>query len=276
MLIVVLAMGSTSDAQSSRRDSAEHQDRQADLSEFFGGDDQDSLAELLRQSRDEDALESGVEMSLSDSDDESKNALDELTADMPTDALDDALDDDEELEGDDEEDSESTEAMKLQVARQRALAGHLSKLQKPINEIQLVNLESPSRVRPANQAKQLTEHLSAQWITSSQSAPRLSQRYPDAFCHRPLYFEEIDLERCGENHGCLQNVHSAGRFLYGVAIAPYRMATQCPSDLINTRGDCRSGQSFLMPTEPLKGQGKDGCGVLAEAAAIAGFTFLLL
>ncbi|QDT12197.1 hypothetical protein K239x_42060 [Planctomycetes bacterium K23_9] len=235
------------------------------MSDYFGGNQKDSLADLLRDDRDADA---GQRNAQPQSPRRSDN-VGELADDEPTYNL---LDDDSEFEEEDEQD----ELLKAAQNRTRALAGHLNRLQKPLGEIRLVNLESASTVKPVNQAKQLTQHLPAQWVTASGASPRLANRYPVGFCHRPLYFQELDLERCGEHFGCLQNLHSAAHFLIGTAIVPYRMATQCPDHLVRGRGDCRTGHTIGHRIEPLSRGNLQGRGVVAEAAAIAGFTFLLL
>jgi hypothetical protein len=62
------------------------------------------------------------------------------------------------------------------------------------------------------------------------------------FCHRPLYFEEINLERYG--YGCcesLQPAASAAHFFATIPTLPYCIATDCPSDCIYTLGHYRPG-----------------------------------
>jgi hypothetical protein len=61
-------------------------------------------------------------------------------------------------------------------------------------------------------------------------------------CHRPLYFEEINLERYG--YGCcesLQPAASAAHFFATIPALPYCMATDCPCDCIYTLGHYRPG-----------------------------------
>jgi hypothetical protein len=50
-----------------------------------------------------------------------------------------------------------------------------------------------------------------------------------AFCHRPLYFEEINVERFGRSAGILQPAVSAARFFATVPTLPYRMAIDHPA-----------------------------------------------
>jgi hypothetical protein len=61
-------------------------------------------------------------------------------------------------------------------------------------------------------------------------------------CHRPLYFEEINLERYG--YGCcecLQPAASAAHFFATIPTLPYCIATDCPCECIYTLGHYRPG-----------------------------------
>jgi hypothetical protein len=61
-------------------------------------------------------------------------------------------------------------------------------------------------------------------------------------CHRPLYFEEINLERYGYGcHECLQPAASAAHFFATVPALPYCMAVECPSECVYTLGHYRPG-----------------------------------
>jgi hypothetical protein len=56
-----------------------------------------------------------------------------------------------------------------------------------------------------------------------------AMRITQAFCHRPLYFEEINVERFGRSAGILQPAVSAARFFATVPTLPYRMAIDHPA-----------------------------------------------
>jgi hypothetical protein len=61
-------------------------------------------------------------------------------------------------------------------------------------------------------------------------------------CHRPLYFEQINLERHG--YGCcepLQPLASAAHFFGTVPALPYCMAVECPCECVYTLGHYRPG-----------------------------------
>jgi hypothetical protein len=101
-----------------------------------------------------------------------------------------------------------------------------------------------------------------------------------SFCHRPLYFEEVNLERygylfCDDRCGgvpaaVVQPVLSGARFFATVPLLPYEMALEPPCECIYTLGHYRPGspvphQIHRIRLGPLAG------GV--EAAAIAGLIF---
>jgi hypothetical protein len=61
-------------------------------------------------------------------------------------------------------------------------------------------------------------------------------------CYRPLYFEEINLERYGyECDCCLQPAASAAHFFATVPALPYCMAVECPRSCHYTLGHYRPG-----------------------------------
>lgn len=63
-----------------------------------------------------------------------------------------------------------------------------------------------------------------------------------AFCHQPLYFEEINLERYGYGCSpCLQPVVSAAHFFATVPALPYCLAATCPTKCVYTLGYYRPG-----------------------------------
>lgn len=59
--------------------------------------------------------------------------------------------------------------------------------------------------------------------------------------HRPLYFEDYNLERYGLSAGCVQPAVSAAHFYYGVAILPLAMVMDPPHQRIYTLGHYRPG-----------------------------------
>ena len=61
------------------------------------------------------------------------------------------------------------------------------------------------------------------------------------FCHQPLYFEEINLERHGYRCSAIQPVLSGASFFGNVAMMPYNLGAEPVCDCIYTLGHYRPG-----------------------------------
>lgn len=60
--------------------------------------------------------------------------------------------------------------------------------------------------------------------------------------HRPLYFEQVNLERYGTGvHSALQPALSAAHFFTTIPVLPYKMGSQCPTSTEYTLGHYRPG-----------------------------------
>jgi hypothetical protein len=92
-------------------------------------------------------------------------------------------------------------------------------------------------------------------------------------CHRPLYFEEVNLERYGYSRcPILQPVVSGARFFATVPILPYKMVAEPPGDGSYALGHYRPGsiapyQFHWIPLRPKAG--------IAEAGVITGLIFAI-
>lgn len=87
-------------------------------------------------------------------------------------------------------------------------------------------------------------------------------------CHKPLYFEEIELERYGHTFGPVaQPVISGAHFFANIAILPYKMGINPPHECQYALGYYRPGDCapFMLPPVPLSARG-----ALYEAGAIVG------
>jgi hypothetical protein len=63
-----------------------------------------------------------------------------------------------------------------------------------------------------------------------------------ALCHKPLYFEEVALERYGHTlHPVLQPFVSGAHFFTNIAILPYRMGLKTPNECVYALGYYRPG-----------------------------------
>ena len=93
------------------------------------------------------------------------------------------------------------------------------------------------------------------------------------FCHRPLYFEEVNAERYGYTPGySIQPFVSAGRFLATIPALPYLMVAHPPCECIYTLGHYRPGS--CAPYRNHRLPGIVGAGVI-EAAMVVGLVALI-
>ncbi|WP_144058198.1 hypothetical protein [Novipirellula maiorica] len=161
------------------------------------------------------------------------------------------------------------------VSPDGSLASELEALMKPIDHIGVglgdPEKKVPENVAAANVANQWGDTASLVVLATGVSSP-LPDRYTAGFCHLPLYFEQANLERCGDHYGVFQNAVSGFEFLYNVKTLPYHLVATPACRCVASPGDCSScemmpKQIHAFPAEPKA--------VIMEAAAIAGFVLLL-
>jgi hypothetical protein len=92
------------------------------------------------------------------------------------------------------------------------------------------------------------------------------------FCHRPLYFEELNLERYGRSAGVLQPVVSAARFFATIPTLPYQSVARHPDVCYYPCHPYPAGRPapWVRELPPL-----DGPAGLAQAGVIVGLIFLI-
>lgn len=79
-----------------------------------------------------------------------------------------------------------------------------------------------------------------------------------ALCHKPLYFEDVQLERYGHTHGPLvQPVVSGAHFFANVALLPYKMGINPPHECQYPLGYYRPGSCapWMLQPFPLSARG---------------------
>lgn len=93
--------------------------------------------------------------------------------------------------------------------------------------------------------------------------------------HRPLYFEQINLERYGYTMGeCVQPILSGAHFFLVIPALPYKMAVAPQRTCVYTLGHYRPGS--CVPRQVHWPQtGIDGAGAVAEAATALSLIFLI-
>jgi hypothetical protein len=144
-------------------------------------------------------------------------------------------------------------------------------LNRPLQEVEFKETPSAEKT-PANQAGEFLGTAKPFLITMSPQSARPLNRYPVAAMHQPLYFQELNLERCGNACGCFQTAVSTVSFFTNVMILPYRIAQRPWNTIECHRLDCPSGNS-LPCIEPTQASCR---GVILQTAFAVGLTFLLL
>lgn len=82
------------------------------------------------------------------------------------------------------------------------------------------------------------EPIPVYYITAPWYVVRRPNRTLYPFQHRPLYFEDVAAERCGDSCGCLQPGVSFLKFSADFLLLPCRMCKDCPNECIPAGLDC--------------------------------------
>lgn len=94
-----------------------------------------------------------------------------------------------------------------------------------------------------------------------------------SLCHKPLYFEEVQLERYGHYWGpIVQPFLSAGHFFVSIPLLPYNMGLNPPNECIYSLGYYRPGSCSPYMLDPFPFSVRAG---LMEAGAVTGLVFVL-
>lgn len=92
-------------------------------------------------------------------------------------------------------------------------------------------------------------------------------------CHKPLYFEDVQLERYGHSHKPLtQMVLSGAHFFATLPVLPYKMGLEPPCECIYSLGYYRPGSCAPYLVEPIPFSLR---AALFEAGAVAGGILLI-
>lgn len=104
-------------------------------------------------------------------------------------------------------------------------------------------------------------------------APATFHWTASALCHKPVYFEDLQVERYGQTVGpWLQSVASGGHFFLSVPALPYAMGLFPPNECVYTLGYYRPGSCtpYLFDALPLSIRG-----ILYEGGVWTGMVFLV-
>jgi len=92
-------------------------------------------------------------------------------------------------------------------------------------------------------------------------------------CHKPLYFEDVQLERYGHSWGpYLQPFVSGAHFFVTLPVLPYKMGMYPPHECMYTLGYYRPGNCAPYMLDPIPLSVRGG---LAEAGAVLGAVYLI-
>ncbi|MDG2221476.1 MAG: hypothetical protein P8L85_08860 [Rubripirellula sp.] len=150
----------------------------------------------------------------------------------------------------------------------------ISELQTPIDQIVVPSYLS-DKPTPEDRAKEVLQTKPPIEIGGTAIGAILPDRYPILMYHRPLYFEQPNLERCGNTCGYFQNAISSALFFSDTVALPCRIWQHRGHSCVKAGGDCptchkisRCGEKSCFSINPANWA--------AEAAARAGFKFLSL
>ncbi len=129
-------------------------------------------------------------------------------------------------------------------------------------------LAKPEDSIPQQATSAPAEHhyVPAPWHRSHASRNTYPIRY------QPLYFEDPNMERCGETGGCLTEVKSIAHFAGRIPLLPYMMASNSPHKCVRALPDCPTCQQFgpdaYLPKPTVKA-------IAVQAAATVGAIYVI-
>ena len=131
-----------------------------------------------------------------------------------------------------------------------------------------VNLDiSPSEALPAPCKRETGDFQGRDW------APTTFMWKASGLCHKPAYFEEVQLERYGHSTGpYTQPLVSAAHFFLTVPVLPYKMGLYPPEECMYTLGYYRPGSCAPYLLNPLPLSLRAG---VAQAGAMTGMGLLI-
>ncbi|MHC4403888.1 MAG: hypothetical protein ACYTG0_29880 [Planctomycetota bacterium] len=149
--------------------------------------------------------------------------------------------------------------------------------------------EDPCAALEFKPIDQITHDISVKKKTLPQECPLAQSGLPDrqttgwapvtftwkasALCHKPVYFEDVHLERYGHSSGpYLQPLISGAHFFLTVPVLPYKMGLYPPNECMYTLGYYRPGSCAPYMLDPLPLSVRAG---LAQAAAWTGLIYAI-
>lgn len=192
-----------------------------------------------------------------------------------------------------EEQLDSEEAFPLIIAAQPddpAIDGKKVKAAQDVDPESLFGAVTEVRVEVEKSEAKIPENIAGEMLGKYEPVYVMNEgwtEYTDRsiywISHRPLYFEDPNLERCGLNrNGIFEPIVSAALFYSNAALLPMHMGVQSPCCTVRSKGDCpachKYGEECYLVSRDLKKllMTKEGLrGVAYEALAITGLVFLI-
>ena len=106
------------------------------------------------------------------------------------------------------------------------------------------NVKKIELTLPPNQACAYLEPGAPSYYLTAGYGVRKAPRNTHRFYHHPLYFEDANLERCGQSSGCLTTLNSAVQFTTMAALLPYLTTADHPRDCVEALPDCPTCHAF--------------------------------
>lgn len=162
----------------------------------------------------------------------------------------------------------------------------VSGLFQPINSIQAGGVStSPPKLprdadadeggalkRPENLACSFLELDAPGYYFTAGYGLRRAPRNTHNFYHNPLYFEDPNLERCGQTKACLTTLSSAVHFTTMIALTPYLTTVDHPRDCVRALPDCPTCHSFASDAYFPEWSWKAAA---VQAGAVTGLIFII-
>jgi hypothetical protein len=102
--------------------------------------------------------------------------------------------------------------------------------------------------------------------------PQLSTWYASNLCHKPLYFENVQLERYGHSAGPIMGpIRTSAHFFGSLAFWPYHTAINPPNECIYALGHYRPGNCAPWLVDPFPFSAR---GAIRQGAVVTGAAFL--
>ncbi len=127
---------------------------------------------------------------------------------------------------------------------------------KPVAEISVTGVSTQPPSRSADHVQNLLERPVDSACQYMDNATPIAYYVPPRFggsrpsrntlklSHNPLYYEDPNLERCGQTYGCLTTAVSVVHFSSAIAMTPYKMSQNCPRDCVQALPDCPTCHRF--------------------------------